>query len=106
MRNDPKRGAMNDSQKPAEVWSDAIPPGGYVCAVPSPNLPDGICGMPVEDEPCSIHNPLADAGLEADLAELESTDPDVGAAAKRLEETKARILARAARSELAPRRPE
>lgn len=38
-----------------EVWSDAVAPGGYVCAAPDPTRPDGICGMPVEDEPCSEH---------------------------------------------------
>ena len=37
------------------VWSDAIPPGGRVCAAPMPDLPDGICGMPVESEPCPDH---------------------------------------------------
>ena len=38
-----------------EVWSDAVPPGGYVCAAPDPDRPDGICGMPVESEPCLDH---------------------------------------------------
>jgi hypothetical protein len=40
-----------------EAWSDAVPPGGYVCAVPKPSHPDGICGMPVESEPCNLHGP-------------------------------------------------
>jgi hypothetical protein len=40
-----------------EVWSSACAPGGYVCAAPEPDLPDGICGMPVESEPCPIHAP-------------------------------------------------
>jgi len=39
------------------VWSDAVAPGGEVCAVPMPERPDGICGMPVESEPCREHNP-------------------------------------------------
>lgn len=38
-----------------EIWSDAVAPGGYVCAVPMPGQPDGICGYPVESEPCPKH---------------------------------------------------
>lgn len=34
------------SAPPNAVWSDAVAPGGYVCAV---------CGMPVESEPCPEH---------------------------------------------------
>jgi hypothetical protein len=37
------------------VWSGACPPGGTVCAVPDAGRPDGICGSPVESEPCSDH---------------------------------------------------
>lgn len=37
------------------VWSDAVAPGGMVCAVPMADRPDGICGMPVESEPCTVH---------------------------------------------------
>lgn len=34
-------------KRPAnEIWSDAVAPGGYVCAE---------CGMPVESEPCAEH---------------------------------------------------
>lgn len=29
--------------------------GGYVCAVPTPGGPDGICGMPTETDPCPVH---------------------------------------------------
>lgn len=29
--------------------------GGYVCAMPDPDRPDGICGMPTESEPCDQH---------------------------------------------------
>lgn len=36
-------------------WLDAIPPGGYVCGVPEPNRIDGVCGVPVESEPCFVH---------------------------------------------------
>jgi hypothetical protein len=39
------------------VWSDAVPPGGMVCAAPFPHRPGEICGMPVESEPCRVHNP-------------------------------------------------
>lgn len=40
---------------PPTVWSDAVPPGGQVCAVYAPGRPDDICGMPVESEPCPDH---------------------------------------------------
>lgn len=40
---------------PPTTWSDAVPPGGQVCAVPMPDRPDRICGMPVESEPCPEH---------------------------------------------------
>lgn len=40
-----------------EVWDDTVPPGGYVCAAPDPTHPSGVCGRPVESEPCRIHNP-------------------------------------------------
>ena len=43
----------------AEVWSDACAPGGYVCATPDPDRPDGICGMPVESEPCPDHGAVS-----------------------------------------------
>ncbi|MBF6213727.1 hypothetical protein IU487_22175 [Nocardia puris] len=39
------------------VWSDLAPPGGWVCAV---------CGVPVESEPCSEHEPPA---VRLELAE-------------------------------------
>ena len=42
-----------------EVWSDAVAPGGYVCAAPDRLQPGGICGMPVESEPCARHSPPA-----------------------------------------------
>jgi hypothetical protein len=41
---------------PPTVWSDAVPPGGMVCAVYAPGRPDDICGTPVESEPCPEHN--------------------------------------------------
>jgi hypothetical protein len=55
------------------VWSDAVPPGGYVCAAPVPDGVPGVvtpagervCGEPVESEPCEVHGtyqrPLAEA---------------------------------------------
>lgn len=37
-------------------WDTAVPPGGWVCAVPAAGRnPEGICGMPVESEPCPEH---------------------------------------------------
>ncbi|MFI6228577.1 hypothetical protein ACIBCR_14850 [Micromonospora echinospora] len=39
------------------TFDASVPPGGFVCAVPVPDRPDGICGMPVESEPCSDHAP-------------------------------------------------
>lgn len=40
-----------------EKWIVLSGVGGYVCAEPDPDRPDGICGMPVESEPCTIHHP-------------------------------------------------
>lgn len=40
-----------------EVWVSDPHPGGYVCAEPNPNVRGGICRMPVEDVPCTIHHP-------------------------------------------------
>lgn len=37
------------------IHSGAVAPGGWVCAVPVPDRPDQICGMPVESEPCTEH---------------------------------------------------
>lgn len=31
--------------------------GGYVCAAPESSRTGGICGMPVESEPCPTHAP-------------------------------------------------
>lgn len=45
-----------------ERWDASVPPGGYVCAEPDPDRPDGICGMPVEDGPCGIHHPPTTPG--------------------------------------------
>lgn len=42
------------------LWSDAVAPGGLVCAAPSPELPGGICGFPVESESCPEHAPSRD----------------------------------------------
>jgi hypothetical protein len=63
------------------VWSGAVAPGGMVCAVPDDLTADGICGNPVESEPCNRHDgepaaparsltaPDVVAGLLADVAE-------------------------------------
>lgn len=40
-------------------WSPACAPGGMVCAVPDRLRPDGICGNPVESEPCGEHPEVA-----------------------------------------------
>lgn len=51
---------------PPTMWSDAVPPGGQVCAAPMPDRPDGICGMPVESEPCQEHTCRCARGLVGD----------------------------------------
>lgn len=33
--------------------------GGWVCAEVDQATQDGLCGMPVESEPCDIHHPGA-----------------------------------------------
>lgn len=38
-----------------ETWRGPV----IVCAEPDPGYPDGICGMPVESQPCNIHHPDA-----------------------------------------------
>lgn len=40
-----------------ERWVIIDTVGGWVCAEPDPGQPDGLCGMPVESEPCDIHHP-------------------------------------------------
>ena len=42
---------------PPVTFDPSVPPGGFVCAVPMADMPGGICGMPVESEPCSEHSP-------------------------------------------------
>lgn len=44
----------------AEAWIVVAGIGGWVCAEPGPGLPGELCGIPVEDEPCSLHHPLGD----------------------------------------------
>jgi hypothetical protein len=41
-----------------EAWIVIAGIGGYVCAEPDAGKPDGMCGMPVESEPCDIHHAL------------------------------------------------
>ncbi len=40
-----------------EAWLFYMGVGGWICAELDLQLPDGICGMPVESEPCTIHHP-------------------------------------------------
>lgn len=40
-----------------EAWIVYLGIGGWVCGEPSPGLPDDICGIPVESEPCIVHHP-------------------------------------------------
>jgi len=42
--------------EPAQVWDDSIEPGGYVCSWPA-DTASGICGYPVESDPCPEHGP-------------------------------------------------
>lgn len=44
-----------DDDRTPMVWVSDIPPGGWVCAVADPDGPDGLCGEPVESEPCPLH---------------------------------------------------
>jgi len=44
-----------ESGRNPERWVIYMGVGGYVCAVPDATGPDGICGMPVETEPCDKH---------------------------------------------------
>lgn len=46
---------------PPTVWSEDVWPGGMVCAVP---VPGGVCGMPVETEPCREHTRCTTCGHE------------------------------------------
>jgi hypothetical protein len=49
--------ATNGNNGRPERWLDGFGGlGGYVCAVPDPLSPDGICGMPTETEPCNRHD--------------------------------------------------
>lgn len=44
-----------ESQAAPERWVICMGVGGYVCAAPDSTGPEGICGYPVEDEPCPKH---------------------------------------------------
>lgn len=80
--------SVNARPEPQAVWSDVVPPGGEVCAVPMPAMPDGVCGMPVESEPrpeharpellvCQMHAAeAADFDMFADLPPWEEL-PDL-----------------------------
>jgi hypothetical protein len=97
LRDSPAVTIMDAAPEAApEVWSDAVPPGGMVCAVPDDLTADGICGNPVESEPCNRHDgepaaparsltaPDVVAGLLADVAEsraqLTDAAPELAAA--------------------------
>lgn len=51
--------ALPTLAEPREKWLVIDGVGGYVCAEPVADNPDGICGMPVESEPCTVpgHGP-------------------------------------------------
>jgi hypothetical protein len=38
-----------------EQWVIVAEVGGYVCSYPDSNGLEGICGFPVESEPCPKH---------------------------------------------------
>lgn len=42
------------------MWTPDPFPGGWVCAEPDENMPDGLCRMPTETEPCTVHHPWQD----------------------------------------------
>jgi hypothetical protein len=48
---------LPDNGGASVVWDDQVAPGGQVCAAPSDDTggADGVCGMPVESEPCPHH---------------------------------------------------
>ena len=54
--------ALTDRLRPVEytvgpqVWSEAAAPGGMVCSAASSTGSGGICGVPVESEPCREHS--------------------------------------------------
>lgn len=52
------------NRRPGEVWIPEPLPGGWVCSMPDPGRPDGICGMPVESEPCPEHHNAMVATLQ------------------------------------------
>lgn len=54
------------------LWSSAVAPGGTVCAVPDPACPDGICGMPVESEPCDRHGAVQPEAVADEIEALAS----------------------------------
>ncbi|WP_435109421.1 hypothetical protein [Nocardiopsis synnemataformans] len=80
------------------VWSDAAAPGGYVCAAPAPT---GLCGEPVESEPCREHSLAGQLAAALDrIAALES----LTASQADLLEKHSRDLEPAAREQARPER--
>jgi hypothetical protein len=49
----PKQSRLNNGR--LELWLPMPLPGGWVCGEPDDGKPDGVCGMPVESEPCDLH---------------------------------------------------
>ncbi len=47
-------GGSSSAEFRSEVWVDDPAPGGYVCGKPDSARPSGVCGMPVESEPCNL----------------------------------------------------
>jgi len=39
------------------LWISDPMPGGWICAEPDGRCADGICGDPIESEPCQRHGP-------------------------------------------------
>lgn len=65
-----------DEQGRPVRWITDPAPGGYVCGVADPDGPDGVCGMPVESEPCPVHFPTpgSDVGDPGPLPEVVEPD--------------------------------
>lgn len=48
---------IREVQGRLEMWLQFPLHVGWVCAEPDDSTQDGMCGMPVESEPCNIHHP-------------------------------------------------
>ncbi|GAA4155064.1 NUDIX domain-containing protein [Actinomadura keratinilytica] len=47
---------LADGDPGPQVWTADPAPGGWVCGVPAPGTELGVCGYPVESEPCPHHS--------------------------------------------------